>query len=125
MTPDDLAAIRARDAKGRHLDPRDGAIYAFAIQVVRDRHDLLAEVDRLTAENADLQRVMAEVIRASDGMAHARHECGRDDERARIVQAIRDAPDIITLSGPVAGAIWRPDLLRAIGEPNGLEDTFR
>jgi hypothetical protein len=45
----DLDAIRGRDAEDSHLDSRDGAIYAFAIQTVRDRHDLLAEVDRLRA----------------------------------------------------------------------------
>jgi hypothetical protein len=57
---DDLDLVRARDAVDSHLDPRDGAIYAFAIQTIRDRRALLAEVDRLTAEQDALLKQIFE-----------------------------------------------------------------
>lgn len=104
MTPEDLAAIRQRDVTGT--------------TTVWDARALLAEVDRLTAE---VERVADEFFRKMD----EEDDCGVAAERARIVAAIHAAPDVVTLSGPVAGAVWRPDLLHAIGEPNGLEDTFR
>jgi hypothetical protein len=78
MTPDELEAIRAQDAEWTRRSLSGEDILASedwgdmdVYRLVGDRHDLLAEVDRLTALN----------------FAHndEEHDCGTNAERARIL----------------------------------------
>ena len=82
ITPQDLDAIRARDAAlGSHPDGPDDARPQSFWSCAADRRALLAEVDRLTAQMDRL------------GWADnyfAGHNEGRAAERARIVEMIRD-----------------------------------
>jgi hypothetical protein len=78
LTPDDLAAIRARDA--------DWERYQFVdTNAAIDRHDLLAEVDRLTAI---LDATPGHIAQA---MAYA-HDLAIEHERARILAAVEGLP---------------------------------
>ena len=80
MTPDDLAAIRARDA-----EVRPGAISTLSLEdaisaAFNDRAHLLAEVDRLTGRVAYFEATWAD----EDMVKHA--------ERARIRAAVEGLP---------------------------------
>jgi hypothetical protein len=92
MTPDDLDVIRARVAL--YADPEWRGTHSpkWVEVACDDAAALLAEVDRLTEGNATLVATMLAVTEASDGMAKARHDCGADDERDRIVSEVQRLP---------------------------------
>lgn len=82
MTPDELAAIRERDAAADTVDTSEPHVMvAVLIAAEDDRRALLAEVDRLYARLATYEAIWAD----EDMVKHA--------ERARIRAAVEGLPE--------------------------------
>jgi hypothetical protein len=94
MTPDDLAAIRARDADTYR--PTSGRVKS---QAQRDRRTLLAEVDRLEAEIVNWR--------------HADVRQGTGVERARIHAGVEGLPSAMQ-SDPMERVVNRAAVLRVV-----------
>lgn len=97
MTPDDLAAIRARDAE-LDLD----AIYMPESHT--DRRALLAEVDRLTAERDAL-----------DAQVRTALADGKYRERVRISAAVEALPTLLVPAGIRNPSVDRAAVIAIVG----------
>jgi hypothetical protein len=117
MTPDDLAAIRARDV----APIGEGAFWDHYQRALQDRRALLAEVKRLEAALATEEAEADEALRG-----HGICEENMDAEIARLQTEV----DRLTASGPAqATAAWNwaieDERARILAAVEGLRDRSR
>jgi hypothetical protein len=90
MKPDEKEAIRARDAAEYAPGRREAS--AKTARAIEDRHDLLAEVDRLTAQLRMCQDAYASVAVEAE---RARILAGLEGLRRYPISRFVNPPDIV------------------------------